>query len=87
MEPNEPEGFGPVQRVQLEEFFEEKGITVECPVCGGMEFDIGGLVPVPQVRRSESGMAPTGTAMIAVRVVCTNCSYILLFSARRMGLL
>jgi hypothetical protein len=93
MEPREPggsrapRGFDEEHLQRLEEFFDSRGIDVKCPVCGSEALDIKGLMGVPEVVYERGGVTETGGVLAMVYGVCQNCTYVMFFHARLLGML
>ena len=87
MTPRAPRGLNQEHQQRLQEFFDRRGLEVKCPVCGGEDFAIEGLMEAPEVIHVRGGLTQTGGGIAMVEVVCRNCTYIMFFHASRMGLL
>jgi predicted nucleic-acid-binding Zn-ribbon protein len=76
------------QLQKLEDFFANREVAVnECPFCGSEHYNVAGFFQAPAVVYEQDRSVPTGQVWVLVGIACQNCSYVMFFSAKDMGLL
>ena len=75
----------PDQMDQLQSWMGEKDVDTTCPACGNTKWVSGEFVAPPV--RARTGLSESPPQVPMVQLTCTNCGYIRLFSAVKVGLL
>ncbi len=88
MEPEKSSDLSEEQLQKLEDFFANRGVAVnQCPFCAFEHYKVAGLFQAPAVVYEEGEAVRTGHVLVMVGMMCQNCSYVMFFSAKDMGLL
>ena len=74
------------QRAQVAMWFEKNNLVINCPMCADIAWEYANLLwgVTNQNGHGDSQISPSAHPM--VQTVCTSCGYILLLSARVLGL-
>lgn len=65
-------------------WLQSRGVNAACAACGQKQWGLGEIVAQPVT--SRLGTEVTGHQLPAVSLVCGNCGFMMLFSAKLVGL-
>ena len=72
------------QKHKLRGWLSSKGVHPTCASCGGTDWGAGEIVSAPILDTEGAHREDSHVPM--VQLVCTNCSYLMLYAAVPMGL-
>lgn len=72
------------QKQKLRDWLRSKGVHPVCASCGARDWGAGELVSVPILDHDGAHRSDSHVPM--VQLVCTNCSYLMLYAAVPIGL-
>lgn len=73
-----------VQKEKLRNWLSDKGANPKCVSCGAEKWGAGEVVSVPIL--DQDGNQQDDSCVPMVQLVCTNCSYLMLYAAVPIGL-
>jgi hypothetical protein len=69
---------------RVTEWLQSRGVSAACPACTRKQWGLGEIISQPVSNRLGTDMS--AEHMPAVTLVCGNCGFIMMFSAKLLGL-